>query len=109
MRTQQIWVDDSLVISGEFGIFDKKWRKIGYELHLHEVDLVEIKGENYTGGFWSNKLPGHYFVFYPQATRDGEKYGACQQDRFFKTKEERDSAVQKYIESAKKRNQSKFK
>lgn len=108
MRTKKIWFGQSSIASGEFDIFDTKGRRIGFEIHLYEIQLVEI-GENYTGMLYTDKLPGHYFVFYPQATRDGKKYGACQQDRFFKTKEERQIEIAKYIDSARKRNQRKFK
>lgn len=107
MRTKAIWSEISSAISGEFDFTDLKGRRIGYEIRLYEAQFVEI-GEDHSGIFYKKMLPGYYFMFYPQATRDGKKYGACQQDRFFKTKEEREIAIKKYIESARKRNQRKI-
>ncbi len=107
-KTKAVWTNET-VISGDFGILDSKGRMIGFCIKIFDVEYVEFSQDVANVMYYSNKPVGKYFAFQPHATRNGKTYGACQQDQEYLTKSERDAAIQKYIESAKKRNQRKFK
>jgi hypothetical protein len=107
MRTKAVYTNESRIL-GDFGIVDHKGRMIGYCIKLFEVEYVEyVEGDSFD--YCNRSSPGKFFAFYPQATRNGNSYGACQQSKKYSTNIEREEAIQKYIESAKKRNQRKFK
>jgi hypothetical protein len=95
-------IGDCSEISGNFDVYDDKGRVIGYKIYLMSVKLIAHK-EGYI-----DMPEGKCYAFYPQATRDGKKYGAGQSTRFFATEEERSKAIDEYISSAFKRNKNKF-
>lgn len=106
MKTKAVWTNES-VLSGDFGVVDDKGRMIGYQIKLFDVEYVAfVEGDNYA--YCNSHQPGKYFAFYPHATRNGNTYGACQQKQEYSTKAEREEAIKKYIDSARKRNQRKI-
>lgn len=83
-----------------FDVVDKKGRLIGAKVYTFEIDFIEIESDS--GSYWTI-APGHYFGFIPQATRNGQDYGAIQNFRLFLTPAERDDAIAKYLAAARKR------
>lgn len=85
----------------DFGVMDKRCRRIGANIYTFEVDF-ELKPEALGG--WTVD-PGHYFVFQPNTTRNGQDYGPVQPWHLFVTTQERDAAIAKYLDGARKRAQ----
>lgn len=103
MKTKQIEVEGSRVRGKEcFGIADEKGRMIGAIIETWEVDFVP--SDDPMRGY-STVEPGRYLAFEPHATRNGNHYGAGQRSQLFKTVAERDAAIAKYLNGARKRAQ----
>lgn len=85
----------------DFGVADAKGRKIGgYVVHYEGFRKI-VEWELWEGSPEVEVLrEGHVYGFRPQATRNGEPYGASQNTRWFTSKAERDAAVAKYFNSA---------
>jgi len=81
-----------------FGLRDAKGREIGAQI----VTYVEARTETEKSAYRS-AWTGARFAFYPQATRDGAKFGALQDVRYFNTEAERCAAIAKYLSDARKR------
>jgi hypothetical protein len=75
-----------------FGTADAKGRAIGA--------MVVLSNGEYEN---PDVFVGRVFGFRPQATRDGDSYGALQNERWFATVTERDAEVTKYLANARKR------
>lgn len=74
-----------------FGYTDAKGREHGYRMYTFEMDSVtrEIADNDYST--WTTRLPaGHYYGVIPQATKDGESWGASQKPEYFTSIEARD-------------------
>jgi hypothetical protein len=94
---------DRRVTTHNFGVFDTKGREIGTRIETSWVDVVPHDG---TEPRWqgSLRLPvGRHYAFEPHSTRDGKLFGALQRPQFFASENERDAAVNAYIERARKR------
>jgi len=89
---------DVEVALADFGYVDHKGRKIGAKISTYERTMVAA-GAEYDGCFFT-LAPGHYYVLRSQATRNGVEYGATQRSHHFKTPEERERALGKYLRSA---------
>lgn len=88
----------------DFGLRDKRGRVLGAFVSTGVCEFVDRDDdENY--GRWAHVPPGLYFFFRPSAARSKRSFGAYQSQRFFRTFEEREAAIVKYLESAKKRAQ----
>lgn len=85
-------------ISVNFGVCDRFGRMIGARVTKYEMDYLPTDKDY---GF--TVTPGHYFMFDPAATRNGLEYGGWAGHRRFNTAADRDMAVSKYFEDAKKR------
>lgn len=84
-----------------FDLKDSKGRVIGARIQTKIVEYTAIEGTNLTA-YWDIE-PGVYFAFIPHATRNGEIYGPVQNERRFKTRLERENAIDKYLKDARKR------
>jgi len=84
----------------DFGNVDRFGRKIGAWIITYEIDFVQAPPESYSG---YTIEAGHYFALRVSATRNGESYGASQPSGHFKTINERQIAINKYLASAQKR------
>ncbi len=87
-----------------FKVFDSKGREVGARVSFYNVTVTELTGNpaSYYTVDSAAEL-GEFFAFCPQATRNGEGFGACQSFRHFRTVAERDAAVAKYFKDAEKR------
>jgi tRNA isopentenyl-2-thiomethyl-A-37 hydroxylase MiaE len=83
-----------------FGCLDRFNRSIGAQIITSEVDFVEVAEEAYLS--WSHEL-GHYYQLNMWATRKDVPYGAIQPNKYFRTPEERQRAIDKYLVYAAKR------
>lgn len=86
-----------LVKKYDFGVKDRLGRLIGAEITTCETTYRPAAPDANIG--WP-KEPGTYFTLIAQATRNGLSYGAGQGDRYFKTLEERNAAIDKYLKEA---------
>ncbi len=79
-------------------------REVGARVSFYNVTVTELTGNpaSYYTVDSAAEL-GEFFAFCPQATRNGEGFGACQSFRHFRTVAERDAAVAKYFKDAEKR------
>jgi hypothetical protein len=84
----------------DFGARDSKGRVLGARVATGRRAFEEAQEGD---GCWWTLSPGVHFYFCPQATRDGKGFGATQGARYFATAEERDTAVARYLDSARKR------
>ena len=82
------------------GYNDPRGRAMGARIFTGEVNFVPAPEDARS---WYNIEPGHYFAFEPHATRDGITYGPIQKLQYFKTEQERFVAIEKYLNSARKR------
>ena len=83
-----------------FGVLDKRGRQIGAVIYTIEETFTAT--DSARGAVWCVE-PGTWFAWWPQATRDGVKYGALQGRRRFRTAEERDADIERYLADARKR------
>lgn len=87
-----------------FGVRDSKGRVIGAMVSLFEGERTLVEHKVWIGCAQGPvKAAGHVYGFTPQATRDGESYGASQAARTFDSAKERDEAVATYFSKAQKR------
>lgn len=82
--------------SHSFGINDANGREIGASIEFSVVEL-ESAPDSYRGIGIGNIQPGTYFTFRPQATRNGNRYGAGQLRVWCKTEAERIEKVASYL------------
>jgi hypothetical protein len=89
---------------------DRLHRVMGAQVETYEIDVIVSEDQAPEHLRWcpggtmiSFTAPGHYYGYRPQATRDGNKYGAWQYGTIYTTKEDRDKAVETYFTNAKKR------
>ena len=83
-----------------FDVNDSKRRAVGAQIKRIEAHWVETP-EGKCGYIPYRR--GRWFGFEPHATRDGRRYGAVQQWRWFATVEAREAAIAKYLADASKR------
>ena len=96
--TKQI---EKTIMAADFDIDDDKGRSIGYEIEK-SICFFEIANESNMSFAYRIK-PGKYYHWTAQATRNGKKYGACQEDHYCLTAEQRAIEIEKYIKSARNR------
>jgi len=97
----------------DFGITDRKGRAIGAQIATWEAEYVPVAADQADKdygpeGWYINRQPGRYYGFRPWATRNGKHYGAMQPSYLYATTEEREAAIAKYLDSARKRNAKLF-
>lgn len=85
----------------DFGLVDERGRAIGVLVTTYEVDATPVPAEQRYGGY--DMEPGHYFVAYVHATRNGEHFGALQRSGYFTTERMRDAYVADRVAAARKR------
>ena len=87
------------------GLKDSKGREIGCSVYRGGSTMTELPAETFEKGYCSYRVmvPGFYFTFLPQATRNGESYGASQPFEFFRTEAEREARIVEYLAGAEKR------
>lgn len=87
----------------DFATCDKRGRAIGSMIITWEADYVAWDAEAHKNCGFNRIEPGHVFQLRTGATRNGEGYGPTQADRAFRSAAERDEAIAKYLEAARKR------
>lgn len=112
-RTQVTSYTKSGSESHDFGLVDKKGRKLGARVFFATFVLVEMTEEAKKASSYSfrREAAGTYLEVTPQATRDGNSYGACQRSQRFMIENgdevaataKRDAWVAKYLKGAKAR------
>lgn len=102
-RTVLMLTTDARVVREDFGVKDDRGRVIGGLAWTCEKAF----GPGPVAAGWSPNTariePGLYYYYEPHATRNGKTFGALQQAQRFATAEERDAAVAKYFQNARKR------
>ena len=99
-KTKLVSQTDEIKENKYFGIFDPRGREIGAQIRTFDATFEPIP----EGDAWYYHMePGHYYALKVWATRDGKPFGAMQSTRFFKTIEERQGAIDKYLKYAQKR------
>lgn len=84
----------------DFGVVDKKGRKVGADVSFQVKTYVEIPADSRS---WTSTAPGTYFAWLGNATRDSGWFGAGQNWNLCKTEAERIAQVEKYLKGAKTR------
>jgi len=79
---------DSTITAHDFGANDSKGRAIGARI----IAFTAKRGDSVEG-----------YCFFPHATRDGQLFGASQNDRTFATPAARDEAIAAYLKAARAR------
>ena len=82
----------------QFGLTDEKGRMMGMMVRTNERTYEAVEGR----GYWAHEA-GHYFVANCQVTRNGDRFGAGQDDKHFPTIEERDAYVARRVDQAMKK------
>ncbi len=82
---------------------DSKGREIGAYIRTEEISFQETNAHCY---FMIK--PGHYFSLWVRAARNRANYGPAHATSYYDTKEERDSAIAAYLQSAEKRATAKL-
>jgi len=90
------------IVHNNFGVLDERGRMIGAKIRTSEITRTK-KRQTRCGFVCLESQLGFHYDFTPQATRDGKPFGASQSGYIFRTIEERDVAIKKYLESARKR------
>ena len=93
--------DDPVFVKDNFGIYDIKGREIGAIYTIGQCEFVEYDPVLHGHRASRTIEPGKYFFTNGQATRDGRAYGACQSSKFFKTIEEAQQEIARYLNAAK--------
>ena len=86
--------------SHDFGVTDKKGRKVGATVSFQVHTFIEVNDNSHTH---SNVEPGTHFCWMGNATRAGEWFGASQTWNRCKTEAERFEQVAKYLKGARAR------
>lgn len=82
----------------DFETLDKRGRRVGVNIRR---EFVSFDPTDARCGW--DREPGEYWSFKPWATRNGQCYGPVQSDYAFRTREEREAAIEKYLVGARKR------
>ena len=80
-------------------------RTVGASITTLELDVVPVAAGRFCG---MTMAPGHYFVLYVSATRNGEDFGGGKGGQYFASADKREVAIQKYLKSAQYRATKKF-
>lgn len=94
---------DRRILSYPFGLTDDAGRSMGLSIELGESELVEVDGEALAYMEGETDDLGTWYGFRPHTTRDGKGFGATQEWRWFRRKDERAAAVLKYTHLCKTR------
>lgn len=97
------WNNEMETAHHDFGCTDERGRAMGADITTGTHEFAVIEGEPQQWTAWFTIAPGTHFYFRPHATRNGRGFGALQSARYFSTKQERETAIQKYLADAKKR------
>lgn len=100
IKSQRGTVINNKVEHYYFHAIDKFNRRIGANVRTYEVDFITAPDGTVMG---YSVDPGVYFGLHVWATRNSVNYGAVQPDRYFKTAQERQVAIDKYLDGARKR------
>lgn len=90
-------------IARDFGVTDQRGRRMGGIAFLATAVYSPLSADALPYASYTTIEPGTYYAFTPHATRNGERYGACQHTKLFATEAERAIAVEKYFAGAQKR------
>lgn len=88
-----------------FGIVDKKGREIGCRVSRYVAEYYVETGR--TSG-WAIE-PGYYFAVRVHATRDGQDYGAMNDEHRFATEAGRELYIEQHLDRARAYNRKTFK
>lgn len=98
MTTTRTNKTETQIAKHAFGTFDRLGREIGVNVYTFEADYEA--SENRWGYTYQ---PGHYFVARCQSSRNGSDYNSSQDEKHFRTAEERDAYVTKRIADSRKK------
>lgn len=87
----------------DFPFKDAKGRHVGAQILRLDALFTAVSDEDVKAISWYRKPAGQYFGFRPWATRNGLRFGAQQDYRYFNTSEEREEAIKTYIAAARDR------
>ena len=87
--------------------YDKFGREIGAQIRTFEVTFSPEKPTGETSHCWYEIEPGDYYGLHVWATRNDKLYGPVQPDHYYKTIDDRNKAIEKYLTSAQKRAKQK--
>lgn len=96
-------------IKTDFDIVDEKGRKVGYTVQVNQIESAILDADARNGWHVEVNLPLTYFEVCPQATRNGERYGAGQRWLKVATIEEARALAQVKTESSRKSYARKYK
>jgi len=85
----------------DFGIKDKLNRNIGVNITTYHVTFAQAPED---ARMWYAIDAGDYYALHTWITRDGKNYGAIQPNKYFKTAQERETAINKYLTETRKRH-----
>jgi hypothetical protein len=91
-----------VVVHNSFDLLDERKRSMGAEIRTSEFTRTRIRKIPCGYECTISEL-GFFYRFIPHATRNGKSFGPAQFGSDFRTKAERDKAIKKYLESARKR------
>jgi hypothetical protein len=103
MKTAESYINEPQEHITGLGV-DRFGRKIGVLIKRITSTFTPT-----TNSYYSTMAPGVYYAFQPHSTRDEATYGASQQYRYFKSLEEREKAIVKYIKDKCKREKAAIK
>lgn len=86
----------------DFGLVDLRGRRMGTNIYTYEETYEEISEDEELLTYF-HLAPGHYYFFDQNVTRNGEPYGGSSRRRAFKSPEEREVAIERYLADARKR------
>lgn len=86
-----------------FRLHDEQGRELGVEVSFYQVTLESLPPEGSPRGPQFSRAPGTYYVFAPQALRDGQPFGCNPHETWCLTESARTVAVERYIAGARKR------
>lgn len=104
-------------IEQQFDVVDNKGRRMGARVTTYDNQFVAVArtdrdGDDTAADYRAqgqivrNAVPGVYYAYVPGATREGHRFGASQDARYYATAQERDEAVRIYFNNARKRAQA---
>lgn len=99
-RTRQVSTTRGDTRFVSFSLLDPYGRAIGCAVYCGEATFEEAAPDARS---WCVVAPGHHWTARPQATRNGNPYGASQVTHYFPTAEERDAYADRFIAQSRKR------
>lgn len=103
MSTDKTYHQDATAEHIDFEALDARGRKVGAQIIRQTVTFSPLS-EGVPGWVFE---PGTYYAWRASATRNGKPYGATQRENICTTAEEREAAIAKYLNGARKRAEKK--